>query len=81
VPGADGQCVVTCEREGSFVITRPAHQTLTGGLAEGKPEADAGNRADQRLMEIFHGLDEMRLPKDEVDGFGLDDGHYGEFHD
>jgi hypothetical protein len=35
VAGADDQCVVACEGEGGFVITRPAHQPLTGGLAEG----------------------------------------------
>src|SRR5208283_5191932 len=52
----------------------------TGGLAEGQPEADARNRADQRLVDIFHGLDEMRLAEDEVGGIGLDDGHHGEFH-
>jgi hypothetical protein len=80
VAGADGQYVVACEGEGGFVITRPAHQPLTGGLAEGQPEADARNRAHQRLVEVFHGLDEMRLAEDEVGGVRLDDGHHGEFH-
>src|SRR5258707_14127464 len=54
VAGADGQCVVACEGEGGFVIARLAHQPLTGGLAEGQPEADARNRAHQRLLEAFH---------------------------
>src|SRR6516162_3788478 len=61
-------------------FTRPAHQPLTGGLAEGQPEADARNRAHQRLVEIFHCLDEMRLAEDEVGGVWLDDEHHGEFH-
>src|SRR2546428_13602593 len=43
-------------------------------------EADARNRAHQRLVEVFHGLDEMRLAEDEVGVVRLDDGHHGEFH-
>jgi hypothetical protein len=31
-----------------------------------QPEADARKRAHQRLVEIFHGLDDMRLAEDEV---------------
>jgi hypothetical protein len=31
-------------------------------------------------VEIFYGLDEMRLAEDEVGGVRLDDGHHGEFH-
>jgi hypothetical protein len=81
VAGADGQCVVACEGEGSFIITRPAHQPFTRGLAEGQPEADARNRAHQRLVQVFHGFDEMRLAEDEVGGVRLDDRHYGKFHD
>src|SRR6202790_4221466 len=31
-------------------------------------------------MEVFYGLDEMRLAEDEVGGVRLDDGDNGEFH-
>jgi hypothetical protein len=79
--GADGQRVVACEGEGGFVIARPAHQLLTRGLAEGQPEADTRNRTHQRLVEVFHSLDEMRLAKDEIGGVRLDDRHHSEFHD
>jgi len=40
----------------------------------------ARNGAHQRLVEIFHGLNEMRLAEDEVGGVRLDDRHHGEFH-
>src|SRR6266852_1429851 len=40
----------------------------------------ASSLPHQRLVEVFHGLDEMRLAEDEVDGVRLDDGHHGEFH-
>src|SRR6516164_1101497 len=69
--GADGQRVVACEGEGGFVITGPAHQPFTGGLAESQPEADARNCAHQCLVEVFHGLDEMRLAEDELAASGL----------
>jgi hypothetical protein len=41
--------------------------------------ADAWNGAYQRLVEVFFGLDEMRLAEDEVGGVRLDDGDHGEF--
>jgi len=39
------------------------------------PKRIARNRAHQRLVEVFHGLDEMRLAEDEVDGVRLDEGN------
>src|SRR5215831_7221974 len=44
------------------------------------PKRMPGNRAHQRFVEVFHGLDKMRLAEDEVGGVRLDDGHHGEFH-
>ncbi len=77
---ADGERVVAGQLERGVVIAGPAHQPLAGSLAEGQAETDAGHRADQRFVEVFHGLDEVRLAEDEVGGFRLDDGDYREFH-
>src|ERR1700722_18241469 len=44
------------------------------------PKRMPGTAADQRLVDVFHGLDEMRLAEDEVGSVRLDDGHRGEVH-
>jgi hypothetical protein len=47
----------------------PTDQTLAGGLAKGKPEFDAGDTADQGLVDIFYGFNEMRLTQDKIHRF------------
>lgn len=36
-------------------FARPAHQPLTGGLAEGQPETETRNRAHLRFVAVLHG--------------------------
>ena len=50
------------------------------GLSASDSMWTARNGAHQRLVEIFHGLNEMRLAEDEVGGVRLDDGYHGKFY-
>jgi hypothetical protein len=38
----------------------------SGRLAEGEAELDSRDRGDERLVEVLDGLDEVRLPEDQV---------------
>ncbi|MNT82088.1 hypothetical protein D3C72_2217670 [compost metagenome] len=81
MPGADGQGVPAGQVQHGVIGAGAAHQALARGFAEGQPEADAGHRADQGFVDVFHGLDEVGLAEDEVDLFRLVDGHADELHE
>ncbi|MCY1181424.1 hypothetical protein D9M73_219250 [compost metagenome] len=78
--GADGLGVLLRQFDQRVVVAGPAHQAGAGRLAEGQPEADAGHRAHQRLVDVFHRLDEMRLAENEVGVVRLGDLHGDEQH-
>ena len=77
--GADGQGVLPGQLNHGRVRAGPTHEAFAGRLAKGHAELDAGDGADQRLVEVLHGLDEMGLAEDEVDGLRLLDLDCGEF--
>ena len=56
------------------------HERGPRRFAEGDPELHAGVRGNDGLIEVFHSLDKMRLPQDEVHCGGLLYGHCGELH-
>ncbi|MNY35309.1 hypothetical protein D3C86_1697080 [compost metagenome] len=58
----------------------PAHQAFAGGFAKGHAKLDTGHGIDQRFVDVFDGLDKVRLPKDEIDRFGFVDFHGDELH-
>src|SRR5208282_6388750 len=48
-----------------------SHQAFAGSLAEGEPKLDSRHGADQGLVDVFDGLDEMGLSEDEIRRSGL----------
>ena len=58
---------------GSFlqclVISLPSDETGPRSLTESNAEFSAGDSANHNLVKIFNGLDEMRLPQNDVVSF------------
>jgi hypothetical protein len=73
VPGTDAQRVVDGVLEQLRVVPGAPHEPCPGGLAEGQPEPDVRVRADQRLVQVLDGLDEVRLPDQDGGVLGLAD--------
>jgi hypothetical protein len=59
MPGRDRGGVLAGQVDHRLVGARPAHEPFARCLAEGDAEADAGYRADECLVQILDGLDEM----------------------
>ena len=57
-----------------------SHQAFAGSLAEGEPKLDSRHGADQGLMDVFDGLDEMGLSEDEIRRVRLVDPDRSELH-
>lgn len=74
VAGPDGLGVLLGQADHLLIGSLVPDQAVAGGLAEGQPELDAGDRGDQDLVEVLYRLDEVGLPQDEVDLRGLFDG-------
>ncbi|KEH15128.1 cystathionine beta-synthase, partial [Medicago truncatula] len=74
VTGADRKGVAAREFDEFRIGAGTAHETLARCLAECEPETNARHGADQRLVDVLDGLDEMRLAEDEVHGLGFVDG-------
>src|SRR5207249_3763163 len=71
VSRADGERVPSRQLDQLLVRTAPAHQARTRGFAESQPEGGPGHGRDQRLVQVLHRLDEVRLAQNQVDGLGL----------
>src|SRR5574340_401912 len=80
VARADRLSILLRERDHFIVRAAPADQPFSGGFAESQTELDARHMGDQGLVDILDGLDEMRLPEDEVGLFGFFDLYQGEVH-
>src|SRR5271166_4727963 len=57
-----------------------SHQAFAGSLAEGEPKFDSRHGADQGLVDVFDGLDEMGLSEDEIRRVRLVDPDRSELH-
>jgi hypothetical protein len=55
-------------------------QALPGSLAERQTEFGVGHGADNGLMNIFNGFDEMGMTQDKVQFFGIFYGYADQFH-
>ncbi len=53
-----------------FVISIEAGETLSRGLVESNSELEVGRSVDDRLVNVFHGFDEVALPDNDVAVFG-----------
>jgi len=62
------------------VIARAPDQAGVRGFAEGQPEPKVCSGLDESLMQVFHGLDEVGMPEDEVQGLGLLDSDCPQLH-
>ncbi len=80
-PAADRFRVVPGQFDHGRVGARPSHQALARCLAEGQAELDARHGPHQGFVEILDGLDEVRLPEDEIDRLGLVDFDCRELHE
>src|SRR3990172_4083799 len=80
VDGADLEAVLDAAQHVDGVALAEQHHEevpgpdglgiLDGGLVEGDGKLDPGHSVHHHLVEIFHRLDEMRLPENEVGVFG-----------
>ena len=66
VPGADLERVAGGQLDQLRIVSRAAHQPRARGLAEGDSEPQPRHSSDERLVQILDGLDEVRLPEDQV---------------
>ncbi len=75
VAGPDRRGVAGGQLDELGVVAGAAHEPRTRRLAE--RDAEPQRRADphQRLVEVLDGLDEVRLPDEDVDALGQLDGH------
>jgi hypothetical protein len=62
------------------VIARAPDQAEVRGFAEGQPEPKVCSSLDKSLMQAFHGLDEVGMLEDEVQGLGLLDSDCPQLH-
>ena len=65
VAGANSKGVLLGELDGLGVVALCADKTGPGRLAEGNAELEVTCHGED-FVEVLHGLDEVRLPKDEV---------------
>jgi len=75
-----GHGVLPGQLDALLVRARDADEALVRGLAEGQAELGEGHGAHHGLVHVLHGLDEMRLAEDEVQGIGVLDGDGLQFH-
>ena len=62
------------------ISARAPHQAFARGLAEGEPKLDPRHGADQSLVDVLDGLDEVGLSEDEIRRVRLVDPDRGELH-
>jgi hypothetical protein len=75
VTGSDGERVAGGQLDQLVVVSGTPHEARAGGFAEREPEPQMRRGSGQGLVEVFDGLDEVRLPQDEVQVVGLVDRH------
>ena len=80
VPGADSLGVANRQRLQIVIVAIGANQAHAGRLVEGEAELHLRRRADEGLVEVLDGLDEMRLPEDQIAPLGDIQTNCFEFH-
>ena len=70
VAGAHGGGVAGGQGLEGFVVAVHARETRPGGFVERDAELHLRHRVDQRFVEVFHGLDEVRLAQNDVAALG-----------
>lgn len=71
---ADRQRIAHGQLDELLVVPRPADEHRPRRLAEGEPEAEVRRAARERLVQVLHRLDEVRLAEDQVQLLRLLDG-------
>ena len=66
MPRAERHRVLLSKLNHRCVTAGASHQAFAGSLAEGEPKLESRDRADQGLVDVFDGLDEMCLSEDEI---------------
>ena len=73
--GSDGEHVTGGQLDQFVVVSGTSHQARARGLTEGETEPEMRRGSDQDLVKVLDGLDEVRLPQDEVQVVRLVDRH------
>ena len=79
---AGGKCerILFRQFDHALIRPRPTHEHGTGSFTKGHTELDARNGLNHRLVNIFDGLDEVRLPQDKINLVRLVDPYCRELH-
>src|SRR6516165_6367969 len=80
MPSAERHCVLLSKLNHRGISAGASHQAFTGSLTEGEPKLDSRHGADQGLVDVFDGLDEMGLSEDEIRRVRLVDSNRSELH-
>lgn len=66
MPGRQGLRVLNGILFEAFIVSVKTNQALARRFVEGDAELHVRRRIDNRLIDIFHGFDEMALPDNDV---------------
>jgi hypothetical protein len=80
MPSAERHRVLLSKLNHRGISAGASHQAFAGRLAESEPKLDSGHSADQGLVNVFDGLDEMGLSEDEIRRVRLVDPDRSELH-
>jgi hypothetical protein len=53
------------------IVAFHADEAIPRGFGKRQSKLDAGHSSDQNFIQVFHGLDEVALPQDEVELVGV----------
>src|SRR5271165_6944647 len=80
MPSAERHRVLLSKLNHRGISAGASHQAFAGSLAEGEPKLDSRHGADQGLVDVFDGLNEMGLSEDEIRRVRLVDPNRSELH-
>jgi hypothetical protein len=75
--GSDPQGIPLGEINEALFIPNEPNECWTGGFTKGNPELHRRVRLHYCFVQVFNGLDEMRMPEDEIHVVGLFDANHG----